>query len=69
MTGSARTRRVTGAGGVDPHWNTPLGVVRIDDPVSSLTVIFNQLRGDGVGVNIGGFDSHATSATPRAGDA
>jgi hypothetical protein len=51
---------------MDPPWNTPLGVARIDDPVSSLTVIFNQPRGDGVGVNIGGFDSHATSAAPTS---
>lgn len=44
---------VTGAGGQDPWWNTPLGVVRIDDPISSLTVDFSQISGDGVGVNIG----------------
>ncbi len=44
---------LTGAGGVDPWWNTPLGVVRIDDPISSLTVNFSQIEGDGVGVNIG----------------
>ena len=40
-------------GGIDPHWNSQLGIVRIDDAVSSLTVRFNQLTGDGVGVNIG----------------
>ena len=44
---------LTGPGGVDPWWNSELGVVRINDAVSSLTVIFNQLPGDGVGVNIG----------------
>lgn len=44
---------VTGAGGIDPHWNTEFGVVRIDDTVSSITVNFSQLRGDGVGVNVG----------------
>lgn len=40
-------------GGADPHWNTPLGVVLINDSVSSITVDFAQLSGDGVGVNIG----------------
>lgn len=40
-------------GGIDPHWNSQLGIVRIDDAVSSITVRFNQLTGDGVGVNIG----------------
>jgi hypothetical protein len=44
---------VTGPGGQDPWWNTPLGVVRIDDPISSLTIDFSQISGDGVGVNIG----------------
>ena len=44
---------VTGAGGQDPWWNTPLGVVRINDPISSLTIDFSQISGDGVGVNIG----------------
>lgn len=44
---------VTGAGGSNPWWNTQLGVVRIDDAVSSITVIQTQLRGDGIGVNIG----------------
>lgn len=44
---------VTGAGGVNPHWNTNLAVIRIDDAVSSVTITQSQLRGDGVGVNIG----------------
>jgi|TARA_R110000782_G_scaffold12913_5_gene38262 hypothetical protein len=44
---------VTGAGGIDPHWNSGLGLVRIDDTVSSLTVHFSHIRGDGAGVNIG----------------
>jgi hypothetical protein len=44
---------VTGAGGADPWWNTNLAVVRVDDAVSSITVIQTQLRGDGIGVNIG----------------
>lgn len=44
---------VTGAGGANPWWNTNLGVVRIDDAVSSLTIIQSELRGDGIGVNIG----------------
>ena len=43
---------LTGLGGADPWWNTPLGVVRIDDSVSSLTVNFSQIRGDGIGLNI-----------------
>ena len=43
---------LTGSGGQDPWWNTPLGVVRIDDPISSLTVAFSQIRGDGIGLNI-----------------
>lgn len=51
---------VTGPGGLDPNWNTPLGVVRIDDPVASVTVTMAQLRGDGCGVNIGFDKSHAT---------
>ena len=57
FTGGAGTFQVqnslTGSGGQDPWWNTPLGVVRIDDPVSSVTATICQLRGDGVGVNIG----------------
>ena len=44
---------LTGPGGVDPHWNTELGVVRINDAVSSITVDFSQISGDGAGVNIG----------------
>ncbi len=44
---------VTGLGGADPHWNTELGVVRIDDSLSSLTIHYSTLRGDGVGGNIG----------------
>lgn len=43
---------IIGAGGADPWWNTQLGVVQIMDPISSLTVHFSQLGGDGVGVNI-----------------
>jgi len=44
---------VTGAGGQNPWWNSALGVVRIDDPISSLTIDFSQIQGDGAGVNIG----------------
>ena len=44
---------VTGVGGANPHWNTALALVRIDDAVNSLTVRFDQTSGDGVGVNIG----------------
>jgi hypothetical protein len=43
---------VTGAGGADPWWNTSLAVIRIDDQISSLTVNFSQLEGDGLGLNI-----------------
>lgn len=46
---------VTGAGGQNPWWNTELGLVKIMDPISSLTVHFSQLSGDGVGVNIASF--------------
>lgn len=53
---------LTGAGGQDPWWNTPLGVVRIDDPINSLTVDFSQIRGDGVGVNIGSVPEPASLA-------
>lgn len=45
---------VTGAGGADPHWNTALGVVQINDPnLTSLTIDFSHIRGDGAGANIG----------------
>ena len=44
---------VTAPGGLDPNWNTPLGVVKINDPVSSITISVSQIRGDGIGVNIG----------------
>lgn len=44
---------VTGPGGQDPWWNSAFGVVRIDDPISSLTIEFSQISGDGLGVNIG----------------
>jgi hypothetical protein len=43
---------VAGAGGQDPWWNTQLGIVRINDPISSLTVHVSQLSGDGIGLNI-----------------
>lgn len=46
---------VTGAGGADPWWNTELHLVKIMDPVSSFTVRFSQLRGDGLGLNIASF--------------
>jgi hypothetical protein len=47
------TNSVTGPGGADPWWNTGLALVRIDDTISSLTVLFNQTAGDGLGVNLG----------------
>ena len=51
---------VSGLGGADPWWNTALGVVQIQDSVSSLTIILDQLPGDGVGVNIGAVPEPAT---------
>ena len=64
FTGGAGTFQLqnsqTGPGGIDPWWNTPLGVVRIDDTVSSVTATMSQLRGDGVGLNIGFDVQHAT---------
>jgi hypothetical protein len=53
---------VSGLGGQDPWWNTALGVVQINDPVSSLTVIFDQLPGDGAGLNIGAIPEPTTAA-------
>lgn len=44
---------LTGPGGYDPWWNTGLGLIRIDDAISSLTVRIDQTMGDGVGINIG----------------
>jgi hypothetical protein len=44
---------VTAAGGLDPNWNTFLGVSAISDSVSSLTFNVGQLRGDGIGLNVG----------------
>ena len=48
-------------GGADPHWNTGLAVVRIDDAVNSITVHFSHIRGDGAGVNIGVVPSPASA--------
>lgn len=52
----------TGAGGADPWWNSALGVVRIDDAVSSLTVNLSQIRGDGIGLDIGFVPEPSTAA-------
>ncbi len=54
---------LTGAGGANPWWNSELGLVKIMDPISSLTVRFSQLSGDGVGLNI------ASSFVPTPGAA
>jgi hypothetical protein len=53
---------VSGSGGLNPWWNTPLGVVRIVDNVSSVTVQCSQIRGDGIAVNIG-FDTELPTPT------
>ena len=56
-TGGAGTftmqNSLTGAGGADPWWNSQLGVAQILDPVSSITIDFAQIAGDGAGANIG----------------
>lgn len=54
---------VTGPGGQDPHWNTQLAVVRIEDSVSSITIEHRGLRGDGIGANVGFVRDYATKAT------
>lgn len=51
---------VNGAGGANPWWNTPLGVVKVTDQITSLTVNGSQIRGDGIAVNIGFDIAHAT---------
>jgi hypothetical protein len=69
FTGGAGTfsvqNSVTGAGGANPWWNTQLGVVRIDDAVSSITVYQSLIRGDGIGVNVG-FEPHGIVADEAA---
>lgn len=45
---------VTGLGGQDPHWNSALGVVQINDAnLTSISIDFSHIRGDGAGANIG----------------
>lgn len=44
---------LTGNGGADPWWNTYLSATRIDDSVSTLTVIIDHTSGDGLSLNIG----------------
>lgn len=58
---------VTGAGGADPWWNSQLGVVRIDDPISSLTVNISQLGGDGIGLNIAAVPTPGAAALVGVG--
>jgi hypothetical protein len=43
---------VIAPGGLNPNWNTELGVVQINDALNSLTIDFVQAQGDGLGVNI-----------------
>lgn len=57
---------LTAPGGQDPHWNTQLGVVRIDDAVSSITIIHSGLRGDGIGAQVGFVPDYATPAAPSS---
>lgn len=56
-TGGAGTfsmmNSLSAPGGADPWWNSQLGVVQINDAVSSITVNFAHIAGDGAGVNIG----------------
>jgi hypothetical protein len=52
----------TGNGGADPWWNTGLALVRIDDPISSLTITFAHTSGDGLGVNIASVPEPSTLA-------
>ncbi|MBL0922588.1 MAG: hypothetical protein IBJ10_10745 [Phycisphaerales bacterium] len=52
----------TGIGGSNPWWNSQLAVVRIDDVISSLTVHFSQLNGDGVIVNIAAVPTPGSAA-------
>ena len=54
---------VTGPGGQNPHWNSQLAVVRVDDYVSSVTIIHDTLRGDGIGANVGFIHDYQTAAT------
>lgn len=49
-------------GGLNPWWNTELGVVQINDAISSLTVNLWHLPGDGFVLNIG----HAVPAPGAA---
>jgi len=53
---------VTAAGGANPNWNTALGVSLINTTVSTLSLEFTQLPGDGVGVNIGFVPSPGAAA-------
>jgi len=55
---------VTGAGGANPHWNSQMAVVRIDNPVSAITIEHRGLRGDGIGASVGFVRDLATQAAP-----
>ncbi|MBI1191295.1 MAG: hypothetical protein GC200_11515 [Tepidisphaera sp.] len=43
---------VSGPTTAGPNWNSALALVQINDAINSLTVNFNQVSGDGVGLNI-----------------
>ena len=58
---------VAAPGGIDPHWNSQLGIVRIDDALNSITIRMSQLPGDGVGVNIGVVPTPGTAVLAALG--
>lgn len=62
LGGLSLVNALSGPGEANPWWNTGLALIRIDVPVNSLTVRFNQTRGDGVGINIGAMVPEPASA-------